>query len=576
MDEITHAAFRFEGFTLDMMRRLLRAGDQEVELRAKSLDVLLYLVENAGRLVTKEEIIQAVWQDVVATDESLTQCISDVRQAIGDTNQAIIKTVRRHGYLFASPVARSFPGALAIASSVAEEPAIPAGSSAGKPTAEASVPKWAFRPWHAAAGALIGIVAIIATMAAILFFPLQPAGLTLPDRPSIAVLPFVQYGDDATQDYFSDGISEDLTTNLSKFGELFVISRDSAFKYKGQSADARRIGRELGVRYLVQGSVRKDADRMRITTELVDASTDKQLWAEHYDRAVTGVFAVQDDVTQNIVVTLISHITQSELDRALAKPPESLAAYEDNLRANALIKNMPRDPAAIEAARALYEKALATDPRYAQAMQGLANTYYLSWEDRGSPEFQQQAALDRAQSLAQQAIDLDGALSEAHATLGWILSRQGHNSQGIAEFERAFELNPNFVDGRFGLLLSHAGRAPDAVEYMKRIMRLDPFYPPNYTYWLGKGYYFMGKYEQAIELIRSASARLPGHEPSRVLLAAVAAQLGRKEEARAAASEVMQIQPDFTISGWLKFLNLSDPAYADRLTDGLRKAKLPD
>jgi adenylate cyclase len=572
MDEITHTVFQFEGFTLDRMRRLLRADDQDVELRAKSFDVLLYLVENAGRLVTKNEIIQAVWLDVVVTDESLTRCISDVRHAVGDTNQKIIKTVRRRGYLFASPVAQGIPGALAVAYSVAEEPAVPAGGSEGKSTAEAFVSKWVFRPWHAAAGALTGIVA----MAAILFFLHLPAALTLPDRPSIAVLPFVKYGGDATQDYFSDGISEDLTTNLSKFGELFVISRDSAFKYKGQSVDARRIARELGVRYLLQGSVRKDADRMRITAELVDASADKQLWAEHYDRAVTGVFAVQDDVTQNIVVTLISHITKSELDRALAKPPESLAAYEDNLRANALIKNMPRDPAAIEAARALYEQALATDPRYARAMQGLANTYYLSWEDRGSREFQQQSALDRAQSLAQQAIDLDGALSEAHATLGWILSRQGHNSQGIAEFERAFELNPNFVDGRFGLLLSHAGRAPDAVEYMKRIMRLDPFYPPNYTYWLGKGYYFMGKYEQAIELIRSASARLPGHEPSRVLLAAVAAQLGRQEEARAAALEVIQIQPDFTIAGWLKFLNLSDPAYADRLAEGLRKVGLPD
>ena len=173
----------------------------------------------------------------------------------------------------------------------------------------------------------------------------------------------------------------------------------------------------------------KDADRMRITAELVDASANKQLWAEHYDRAVTDVFAVQDDVTQNIVVTLISHITKSELDRALAKPPENLVAYEDNLRANALIKNMPRDSAAIEAARVLYEQALATNPRYARAMQGLANTYYLSWEDRGSPEFQRQSALDQAQSLAQQAIDLDGALSEAHATLGWILSRQGHTAK---------------------------------------------------------------------------------------------------------------------------------------------------
>ena len=235
MDEMTHTVFQFEGFTLDMMRRLLRAGDQDVELRAKSFDVLLYLVENAGRLVTKEEIIEAVWPDVIATDELLTRCISDVRQAVGDTDQTMIKTVRRRGYLFASPVARRFPDALAVASSVAEERAVPAGGSEGKSTAEAFVSERAFRPWHAVAGALT----IIAAMAAIMFFLRPPAGLTLPDRPSIAVLPFVQYGGDATQYYFSDGITEEFTANLSKFGELFVISRDSAFKYKGQSVNAR-------------------------------------------------------------------------------------------------------------------------------------------------------------------------------------------------------------------------------------------------------------------------------------------------------------------------------------------------
>jgi tetratricopeptide (TPR) repeat protein len=195
---------------------------------------------------------------------------------------------------------------------------------------------------------------------------------------------------------------------------------------------------------------------------------------------------------------------------------------------------------------------------------------------RSARNFQQQSIIDRAQSLAQSAVDMDGTLVEARATLGWILNWQYQLKDGILEFDRAFELNPNFVDGRYGLLLSHAGRAPDAIAYMKRIMRLDPHYPPHYGYRLGKAYFFVGNYEQAAELIRSATLRLPGHLPSRVMLAAVSSHLGREEEARAAAAEVIRIKADFTIAGWVKFLRITDRAYSDRLTDGLLRAGLPN
>ena len=200
---------------------------------------------------------------------------------------------------------------------------------------------------------------------------------------------------------------------------------------------------------------------------------------------------------------------------------------------------------------------------------------YLAWATQNAPEQGQQSVLDRALALAQQAVDLDGASAEAHATLGWILWFQNRFNEAVAEFEHAFGLNPNFVDGRYGLLLSHVGRAPEAIEYMKRAMRFDPFYPPSYTYWLGKGHYFNGNYEEAIGLIRAGAERLPGSVAPRVLLTAVAARLGRHEEARAAAAEIMALRPGFTVVDWLKVIRIVDREYAERLMEDLRKAGLP-
>jgi adenylate cyclase len=394
------------------------------------------------------------------------------------------------------------------------------------------------------------------------------------------VMPFANMSGDQN-DYFSDGISEDLTTSLSRFGDLFVIARDSAFKYKGQHVDAKLVGRDLGVRYLLQGSVRRDAEGLRITAQLVDAGSSKQIWAETYDRAGAGIFAVQDEVTQKIVVTLVAHMTRSEVDRISRKPSKSLAAYDAYLRANALVRNMERDRAKVNDARALYEQAIAADANFAPAYQGLANVHFLLWgiacpEQPGGCEFHQPAVLDRAQAVAQQAVDLDPSRAEAYAMLGWIFNFQNRYDKALTTYERAFALNPNYAEGRYGLLLSHAGRAPEAIEYMKRIMRLDPLHPPVYGYWLGKGYFFIGQYETAIELIRSASQRIPGHLTSRVLLATVAAHMGRNEEARAAAADVLRIDPNLTIAGWLKFMRLAREEDVERLASGMRKAGLPE
>jgi adenylate cyclase len=509
-----HKLFRFEGCTLDRTRGCLLREDREIELRPKSFDVLCFLIDNAGRLVSKDEIIGAVWPNVFVTDDSIKQCVSELRIALGDGEQRIIKTVPRRGYLFAAPLAG--------------------------PNMPAEAP------------------------------------------PSIAVLPFANKSDDPHQDYFSDGISEDLITSLSKFADLVVTAYNSTFKYKGTDLSVSDIGRELGVRYLLVGSVRRDSQKVRITAQLVDAGSGKHLWADRFDRELTGIFAVQDEVTQKIVVTLIAHVAKSELDRALRKPPDSFAAYDYYLRGNAIMKNWhgERGGETIAAARGFYEQSIAADPRYAPALQGLAYTYLVAWLEpwRYAPiarEYQQGTTLDRAVAAAQRAVELDRNLPEAHVTLAWILNWQYRRTESIAEFERALELNPNLADHRWAMALIQNGRAADGIDYINRVLRLDPFHPDLYVTWLGLAYYLVGRSADAIENLRIATRRLPTFRPSHIWLAAAAAGGGEEEEALCAAAEVLRLEPQFTVTKWITMHRFANQVEADRITVDLQKAGLP-
>jgi TolB-like protein len=253
--------FQFEGYTLDVTRGCLRTADREVELRPKSFEVLHYLVQSGGRLVTKDEIIRVVWPNVVVTDESLSQCISEVRHAIGDASQAIIKTVPRRGYRFVASVSRLLPDDGLEQSAPA---AAPRGTGSGR---------------------------------------------ALPEKPSIAVLPFTNIGGDPEQEYFADGMVEEIITALSRFSGLLVIARNSSFAYKGRSVDVKQVGRELGVRYVLEGSVRKAANRLRITGQLIDASNGTHIWADRFDGALEDVFDLQDDVTTSVVGAMSSDRT---------------------------------------------------------------------------------------------------------------------------------------------------------------------------------------------------------------------------------------------------------------------------
>jgi adenylate cyclase len=527
----------FEGFTLDLHRGCLTSADGELALRPKSFEVLRHLVENPGRLVSKDELMSAIWQRVSVGDDSLARCISEVRLAIGDRQQRIIKTIPRRGYRLVVPVeSRS--------ELLPTEAATPARPYGGVAPAEQFPPSL--------------------------------------DRASIAVLHFAQNSSDPTQDYLAEGLSEDLITSLSKFSDLFVIARHSAFAIKGRDYDAARIGRELGVRYLLSGSVRRDGERIRVTAQLVDAVSNRELWAQTYDRLFTSVFELQDELTRKIVSTLVVHLKQSELARSRRKAPGNLAAYDYYLRGNALLKNRAGAERGrmVAEARRLLEQAVEADPDYAQALQGLAEAYLIIWLERTGyapldPELRHPETLERARAVAERALQLDPLLAEAHATLAWTLHWQYRRQEALDEFEKAHALNPNLADGRYAHALMQVGRAAEAVEFMQQVMLRDPFPPGMYLSWLGNSYYLLGRYEEAFATLSVGAERMPDYQSILVWLAGAAARIGREDDARSAAARVLRLQPDFTIAGWLNFIRLV-PTDAANLNEGLRRAGLPE
>jgi adenylate cyclase len=531
--------FQFEGFTLDIARRSLRAADRAVQLRPKSLEVLRYLVENADRLVTKEELIKAIWPNVVVTEESLTHCVSEVRQALGDSEQTIIATIPRSGYRFAAPVLR-----LAVNASAAPHPAPPEAESA--PAWSDSGPR------------------------------LQSPLL---DRPSVAVLPLANLSGDPQQDYFSDGITEDIITELSRFSELLVIARNSSFQYKGKAVDIRQVGRELGARYVLEGSVRRVGDRIRIAAQLIDAMTGAHRWAERYDRELRDVFAVQDEVARAIVVTLAAHVNRAEIERALLKPPAAWEAYEYYLRGTEafFLHINRRNKGSLYDARRLLEQSLAIDPSYARAAAMLSRTHVLAYTEPYDGDYLSSAALDRALELAETAVDLDARLPQARAQLGNVLIWKRQHDAAIAEFERALALNPNFIDYRYARALTFAGEPARAIEVLEAEMRLDPFQPLIYaTNWLGEANYSLKRYGEAVRLFHECASRLPNLQWPHFRLAFAYALSGQLEGARKEAAEVLRINPAFTIESWKRLMVFKDPQDAEQRIDGLRKAGLPE
>jgi adenylate cyclase len=306
--------------------------------------------------------------------------------------------------------------------------------------------------------------------------------LSLPDKPSIVVLPFVNMSEDPEQEYFSDGITEDLTSDLSRISSLFVIARNSAFTYKGKAVKVQEISKELGVRYVLAGSVRRADNQVRITTQLIDATTGHHLWSERYDRLLKDIFALQDDIVQKIVTTLKLQLTLIEQGYIVHKRTDNLEAYDSLLRGTELWNRFSKETNF--QARQMFEKAIALDPQYAEAYARIATTYYMEWSFRWS---QDPLALEKALTAAQQALALDNTLPGAHGLLGFIYARKQQYEQAITAGEQAVALDPNnaFSYAQLSFALNMGGRPEDALQAIEQAMRLNPHYPAWYLAHVG-------------------------------------------------------------------------------------------
>ncbi|TPI12966.1 transcriptional regulator [Mesorhizobium sp. B4-1-3] len=514
-------SYHFEDFALDGERRELRRGNDLISVEPQVFDLLQYLIRNRDRVVSKDDLVDAVWQGRIVSDATLASRVNAARTALKDSGeeQRLIRTILRRGLRFVGAV----------------------------------------REEHAAAKAA----------------PEQPrSDLGIPARPSIAVLPFQNMSGDPEQDYFADGMVEDIITGLSRIRWLFVIARNSSFTYKGRAVDVKQVGRELGVRYVLEGSVRKAGNRVRITGQLIDADDGSNIWAERYDRELTDVFALQDEITVSVVAAIEPNLRRAEIERVRRDRPDSLDAYDMLLRAlpdvytfmpQGAVKGLP-----------LLHQALAIEPDYALA-HGFAAWAHQTLFIRGGLRSEHR---DKAARHAHAAIEHGAGDAMALALAGFTIGLVEHDRRLADEaFSQALALSAScaFVYAFGCVPVAYSGDAARAIAWCEQAMRLSPLdamscIPQGV---IGFGNFLSGRYEQAVTAGRRAVEMNPGFSILHGWLAAPLARLGRIEEAKAAGARLMALDPHFTIGGWSAAVGIA-PSILGEVTGAMQLAGLPD
>ncbi len=403
--------------------------------------------------------------------------------------------------------------------------------------------------------------------------PRKPA-LALPSVPSIAVLPFANLSGDASQEYFSDGITDDIITDLSRIPILFVIARSSSFTYKGKAERVEQIGRELGGKYLLEGSVRKLGDQVRINVQLVDATTGKEVWANRYDRQMRDIFKLQDEIVQGLITTLGLQLSLLEKGLIVPQRTNNLEAYDYFLRAFEGSSVFSREGFAYS--RRMFEKAVALDPDYADAYAFLGFLRMLEylWQWDSSPR-----TLDQAEQLARRAASLDDSTAVAYAVLGWVAALRNRPNEAIADGNRAIALEPNNAFCYIALadILEIIGRDPaQALSYAQKAMRLDPKHPEAYAFQIGVANLGMNRHREAVDALRVAEVAQPNNPHIHLNLCYAYTRLGRDQDAQAEAAEVTRAAPGFTVEMLKKSLPATDwnTPGGRHFLDALRKAGL--
>jgi adenylate cyclase len=506
--------YRFDEFEIDTQNYQLRRNGAVVEVEPKVFDLLSYLVANRHKLVSRDELFENIWSGQVVSDTSLSNQIKAARKAVGDSGQtqSRIKTVHGRGYQFITPTVELV--------SQGGDPEIP------------------------------GV-----------------AVLDLPEKPSIAVLPFTNMSGDPEQDYFSDGITEDIITELSRFGSIFVVARNSSFTFRGSAVDTREVSRSLGVRFVLEGSVRVAGDRVRITGQLIDAITGDHVWADRYDRDLADVFAVQDDISRSIVSTIAGRIEDFDLDRIKTKPTANLSAYENLLRGQRLMHNYTE--AEYVEARQFFERAIFLDPNFARAHAWLTYVELHLWIWSLTPD-----RLDLAVRLGESALALDDHESKSHLALGVARLFRAEHDKAEYHLGRAAKLNPNddlimIENGRYQMYTNEPLEGADTI---RQAMRRNPYHPNWYWNVLARCYHTAKYFEEAVSALERI--RTPQFW-NRAYLAVCYSEIGRTDKAAVHLKAALALKPDFTISEFATACPYRDEQVLNEFIAGFHRAGFP-
>jgi adenylate cyclase len=506
--------FRFNEFEMDTQNYQLRRNGEVVEIEPKVYDLLRYLVVNRERLVTRDELFDNIWSGQVVSDTSLSNLIKAARKAIGDSGnlQSSIKTVHGRGYQFISTT---------------EEVVIQTRDQA----------------------------------------TLEIAVLDLPEKPSIAVLPFTNMSGDLGQDYFSDGITEDIITELSRFGTLFVVARNSSFAFRGNSVDIQEVGKNLGVRFVLEGSVRVAGDQVRITGQLIDALTGDHVWADRYDGDLADVFAVQDEITRSIVSTIVGRIQEFDYVRIKSKPITNLTAYENVLRGQHLMHNYTEND--YVEARRYFEHAISLDSDFARAYALKAYVEFSIWIWYMTPE-----RLDHALRVGEAALVLDDHESKSHLAVGVARLFRAEHDKAEYHLHRAAKLNPNddlimIENGRY---LMYTNESLDGVNIVRQAMRQNPYHPNWYWNILGRCFHTAHHFEDAVSAFeRVRTPQFWNH----AYMAVCYSELGQTDKAAKHLNAVLSLKPDFTVSEFATALPYRDEHVLQDFIAGFQRAGFP-
>jgi TolB-like protein len=488
------AIYRFDRFTLDLVRGMLLAEDgSELSLRPKSFTMLQHFVANAGRLVDRDELMQAVWPGVFVSDDSIAQCITEIRRALGGDGQRLLRTIPRRGYR------------LAVPAPIASSPEVRA-----------------------------------APERAMTSDPAPPAATILSDPPMIAVLAFQNMSGDPDQEYFADGMVEEIITALSRIRWLFVIARNSSFTYKGHAVDVKRVGRELGARYVLEGSVRRSADKVRVTAQLIDASSGAHLWAEHFDGPLEDIFRLQDRIASSVAGVIEPALQAAETTRSADRPKRDLAAYDLYLRGYALALS---SASRFREALGLLEEAIARDPRYGPALAFASVCYFRLVYDSHSED--PQADGRKAVELARRSLQVGGEDPGTLANAALVLAYFGEDIDAmLALIDRALMLTPSFARGWYlsGVVRNWAGQSEIAVEHVERSLRLSPRIRTGWALAVIGAARFLGqRFDEAVPKFLLAMQEDASYPDVFRYLAACYAQMGRLDDARAVVTRLRAI-----------------------------------